>query len=55
VAAVRAALYAGLYDTSSDGAPTRRRMAATHGVRLLNPDYREDDATGLRFALLEIE
>jgi hypothetical protein len=48
--ALRAAMYAGLYDDGTGhGNPPPRR------VRLLNPAYAGSDPTALRFALLEID
>jgi hypothetical protein len=57
ILASRGSVYAGLYDSRS-GAPSIRRAAASRPlrqVRLLNPDYSEDDAAGRRFAQLEID
>ncbi len=56
VVATRGSVYAGLYDSRS-GAPPVRRLSkeALRTVRLLNPDYAEDDSAGRRFAQLEID
>jgi hypothetical protein len=50
VLARRAALYGGLFDGAW------QRMPAPPGrVRLLNPDYDEDDPVARRFAQLEVD
>jgi hypothetical protein len=59
--AAQGSLYLGLYDSRS-GAPPIRRVHHRVGlapplrqVKLLNPDYDDDDAAGRRFAQLEID
>jgi hypothetical protein len=52
VLADRAAVYDGLYDGRA--APIGASMNLVR-VRILNPDYADEDATGRRFAQLEID
>ena len=56
ILAAQGSLYAGMYG-SRPGAPAVRRAqrAGTQQVRLLNPDYDDEDAAGRRFAQLEID
>jgi len=56
VVQAQGSFYRGMYDSRS-GVPAVRRAtrAALRRVRLLNPDYDDEDAAGRRFAQLEIE
>ena len=54
--AAQGKFYAGLYDSRS-GMPAIRRVTRVtpRSVRILNPDYDDEDAVGRRFAQLEID
>ena len=54
--AAQGKFYAGLYDSRGGKPAVRRAMRRVlHNVRLLNPDYDDEDEVGRRFAQLEID
>jgi hypothetical protein len=59
--AAQGSLYAGMYGSRSGATPIRRTAARMglprplRQVKLLNPDYDDEDAAGRRFAQLEID
>ncbi len=56
-AAAQGQLYAGLYGSRSGSPPIRRARGSgpLQQVRLLTPDFDDEDSTARRFAQLEID
>jgi hypothetical protein len=55
ILAAQGSLYADLYGSRPGAPPVRRLPRGLRQVRLLNPDYDDEDAAGRRFAQLEID